>query len=56
MRYDRVVAKVSGTGGWAVGGIEMLGTKAIEPSGRVFPSDHFGLIARFTKEAATVER
>ena len=51
VRFDRVLLKGSD---WAASSIDLLGTEAISSSHpRVFPSDHFGVIAGFVRRRAT---
>ncbi|MEM9490317.1 MAG: endonuclease/exonuclease/phosphatase family protein, partial [Myxococcota bacterium] len=49
VRYDRVFVRSAGQL-WRPRTIERLGTEPIDPDGRLFPSDHFGLCARFERD------
>lgn len=51
VRFDRVLLKSADPiSGWQASSIELLGTEPISPDEPdVFPSDHFGLLCRFTK-------
>lgn len=51
VRFDRILVR-SGRPGWVPSSIELLGTSPIAADlPEVFPSDHFGLLARFQWQA-----
>lgn len=55
VRFDRVLLR-SATSGWAPASIALLGDRPVGPDApKVFPSDHFGLLARFAWRGDTRE-
>jgi tyrosyl-DNA phosphodiesterase 2 len=46
VRFDRMLLR-SPAKAWLPERIELLGTEAADDEGEIFPSDHFGLVARF---------